>query len=235
MFLTLGAISKPTVVVPATPVSLINRGILASSTATNTATYTISNYGIGAASSTRRVIVGVHYGEFGTNQSARSIVSATIGGVAAAIDAQVSRAGSRAAGSAVISATVPTGTTANIVINFDAALENRVALTVYGIAVDNLQSVAPYSIKALTSTSGVIATLADGLVIAGATSRNSSPYATSEWSGVSEQIDTGIGDYSFSYADLLPSAANPALTVTDTMTWAAGAIREPAFFALSYR
>lgn len=72
----------------------------------NSSSYTFSAQTIGTASADRRVIVGVHM------EGARSITSATIGGVSATIVIQGGGSGK----SGILIAAVPTGTTADVVI-----------------------------------------------------------------------------------------------------------------------
>lgn len=79
----------------------------------NLATYTFAAQPIGAASGTRRVVVAL------TTSSARLVSSATIGGVAATLDTQYSLVGT--ARVAIISAVVPTGTTADVEVTLDSA------------------------------------------------------------------------------------------------------------------
>lgn len=74
----------------------------------------------GAALSTRRVVVAVHWGE-GTIH--RSLSSATIGGVAATIHVQRGHTGGvTGLGSAIISAAVPTGATGTVDLTFAGAI-----------------------------------------------------------------------------------------------------------------
>ena len=74
-------------------------------------TYTFSAQPIGAASATRRVVVGV------SRRLPRAINSATIGGVSATIDADASASNNRVS---LISAVVPTGTTATVTITLQS-------------------------------------------------------------------------------------------------------------------
>ena len=88
--------------------------------ATNLTTYTFTGVAIGAANLTRRVVVIVHW--FSTTTSAVTLSSATIAGIAATIHVQASPAGSTVSpGIAIISALVPTGTTATIAFTLSTA------------------------------------------------------------------------------------------------------------------
>jgi hypothetical protein len=136
--------AKPAIIIPATrellkldrrlilpAISFISSGRFGSGTpapsntftdsvvdATNLTTYTFTSRAIGAVDSTRRVVVGVAWG----NSIARTLSSATIGGVGATIHVQTGAG--NLDGSALISAAVPTGTTATIVVTLTAGALN---------------------------------------------------------------------------------------------------------------
>lgn len=80
------------------------------------ATHTFTGVDFGAADSTREIFITI------MNASARTVSSATIGGVAATVDANESVGGTFC--NAVIYANVPTGTTGTVVINFSASATN---------------------------------------------------------------------------------------------------------------
>jgi hypothetical protein len=88
------------------------------SLSTNLTTYSFATQGIGAADATRRVVVGVAWGHTLT----RTLSSATIGGVGATIHVQTNAV--NIDGTALISAAVPTGTTATIDITFSGGAIN---------------------------------------------------------------------------------------------------------------
>lgn len=94
-------------------VSYIGTASYTESGSTSTATAA----GIGTASSTRRVIATVAQ----TTASGRTLTSATIGGISATIHQQSTDSGSTS-GAYIISAVVPTGTTADIVLTFSDTL-----------------------------------------------------------------------------------------------------------------
>jgi hypothetical protein len=102
---------------------------------------TFSSISIGAADSSRTVVVGV---SFNAGGSSRTVSSATIGGVTASV---ISVAGSGFEGSAIIYADVPTGTTADISLTFSNTVNEAVAIGVYRLI--NVSNVADY-----TDTSG---------------------------------------------------------------------------------
>ncbi|MBZ9706078.1 hypothetical protein LB543_05005 [Mesorhizobium sp. ESP7-2] len=79
----------------------------------------VSGVSIGAAAANRRVYMIVHW--LKSSSPAATLNSATIGGVAADIHAQNKGAvGSLGVGVAIISALVPTGTTANVTLTFSS-------------------------------------------------------------------------------------------------------------------
>jgi hypothetical protein len=171
-------------------VTLINRGSLTTSTS-DLSTYTFSSQAIGTASTTRRVVVAVHCGR--DTGASPSLSSATIGGVSATIHATQSGSGGGFYGyAAIISATVPTGTTADVVLNLSAT-SYWAGITV--IAIDGLNSTTPTATATdNTLSSGVLSNSltwsADGFVIAAATfgTSSSTTWATS----VTERWDSLI-------------------------------------------
>lgn len=81
----------------------------------STSTATAAN--IGTASANRRVVASCQQG----TAAGRTLTSATIGGISARIEAQCTDSGSNA-GAYIISAVVPTGTTADIVMTFSSTI-----------------------------------------------------------------------------------------------------------------
>jgi hypothetical protein len=192
------------------PVTLINRGAFVSDDSVDATTATFSAYAIGTASSTRRVIVYV--AAIDDSKSSVTFTSATIGGVSATIDCQVDDSSPYNTISAIISATVPTGTTADIVLNFDTSVDRA---AVVAVSVDGLQSVTP--VDTLTDTArtltGTIDWQTDGFVIGG--SLNSNVSDTCSWTGLTERADENLGsDDSISFADLFPTSSSNGATVT---------------------
>lgn len=177
------------------PVSLINRGTMVTTISAVT-TYTFSGYPIGTASPTRRVIAIV-YASLGT--TGRTLSSATIGGVSATIDVQATHNSGGSQTLAIISATVPTGTTANIVATFSGAMARAAC---WAVAVDGLQSVTPVLTASATAAdpiSGTVNQRDGGFVIAGAFTNNTSSYT---WTGVTERVDTAFDVQTASGGDL---------------------------------
>lgn len=162
-------------------------------------TYTLSNQAIGTAVATRRVIVGI------STSSSRAVVSATIGGVTATIDATAVLTGT--ARLAFISAVVPTGETANIVITLNGAA------TAMGIALWTIGSGAPKGISANNTVTPVdmqVATALGEVVVAIAHNTGVSA-SVFDWFGVSERFELDIDSSTETY-----SAADTVATQTLT-------------------
>jgi hypothetical protein len=190
-------------------VTLINRGSISTSTSGGT-THTFSSYGIGTASSTRRVIAYV-VGD-SSDLSSGTVSSATIGGVSATIDCQVT-GGTYTNVSAIISATVPTGTTATIAVTFSQGIARA---AVVAVAVDNLGSATP--IDTLTDTAriltGTVDWQVDGFVFGGSSNQNGSDSCS--WSGLSKREETAFSGLDVTFADLFPTSSSSGATVSAT-------------------
>lgn len=189
-------------------VSLVNNGVLATSSSDNT-TYNFTTYSIGTASSTRRVIA-VFYGDNGSN-TGRTVSSATLGGVSATIDAQVTHSSGGSAVVAIVSATVTTGTTATLSVTFSGGM-NRAA--VWAVAVDNLSGTAATDTLTTTATdplTGTIDWLNQGFVIAGAMTNANTTFT---WTGVTEQVEGNFETASASGGYLFPTSNGTAQTVS---------------------
>jgi hypothetical protein len=91
--------------------------------ATNSSSYTFSNANLGAAAATREIFVAVSSG-YNASTAGTPIVGATIAGITATVHNN-GRFG-------LVSATVPTGTSGNIVINFSGTSEG-VSLAVFRV------------------------------------------------------------------------------------------------------
>lgn len=162
----------------------------------NASAYTFSGKAIGAASSDRRVIVTIH-SRSDTGSAPRTISSVTVGGIVATInkDAQ----GSSRAGSAIVTAAVPIGTTADIVVTFSGGC-TQCGIGVYSatgltsnVAMDADQSTSDPATATLDST-------VNGFVI-GAVSIISSTTGAA-WTNATEDYDTASG------ANLIMSGAS---------------------------
>jgi hypothetical protein len=155
----------------------------ATSDESNQSTYTFTSHAIGTADATRRVVVAVHWAQATNN---RTLTSATIGGIAATIHNQQNPA--NLASVAIISALVPTGTTATIVLNFSGSAD-RCRVGVFRAV--NEQSASPADTQVDTSfTSNALSvTLTvpnDAWVMACSTNATGSGI-THTWTGVTLQ------------------------------------------------
>jgi hypothetical protein len=189
-------------------VSLINNGVLATNSADNT-TYSFNTYGIGTASSTRRVIA-VFYGDNGS-ATGRTVSSATLGGVSATIDAQVTHSSGGSGVVAIVSATVTTGTTATLSVTFSGGM---VRAAVWAVAVDNLSGTAATDTLTTTATdplTGTIDWLNQGFVIAGAMTNANTTFT---WTGVTEQVEGNFESAAASGGYLFPTSNGTAQTVS---------------------
>jgi hypothetical protein len=162
-------------------------------------TYSFLGLSIGAASATRRIAVAV------ARRSANGILSATIGGVSATEDGVTTAGGN---GVSVISAVVPTGTTADIVVNFSGAPQRC------GIGWWSLDDIDPTGQSASsvgTTPSPTVSTQSGDFVICGALTNSSG--ATYSWTNATERYDQNIeSDINQSGADAV--AIGTTLNVT---------------------
>lgn len=161
------------------------------------APYTWSGVNIGTARADRRVVVTLGF-------EAATISSVTIGGVAATVDASSAR-------SAVVSAIVPTGTTADVAVTFVSA-PSRASIAVYTIT----GGAAPSS--SFTDDSAPMsqtATAAIGEVVI-ATGYSTSGGVTDTWTGLDENhsLSLGSNQAQHSSASRKLTSANPTVALT---------------------
>jgi hypothetical protein len=186
-------------------------------------TYTFSACDLGAAASDRHIVVTIT-----ARAATTGVVSGvTIGGVTATIDHMVGAHGSAVGtGSSVVAiarAAVPTGTTGDVVVTFDAT-RLRCTLGVFRLT-GGTPSVADTGGAANTTTptvttlsAGAMTTSAGGVVVAAAA--NATP-ALHEWSGVTERYDIALeGFFQSSAADAATTGADvtPAVTLSGATT-----------------
>jgi hypothetical protein len=161
------------------------------SSASDLTTYTFSGRAIGAADSTRRVFACIHWATTGSVTG--TVSSATIGGVAATVHVEASETGGATRyGTAIISALVPTGTTADIVFTISAACI-RAGVGVFRMV--NETNTTPHDTASdivLTGTvlSGTIDILDGGTLIASCYLGGlAASTQTIVWTGATEQYD----------------------------------------------
>ncbi len=154
----------------------------------NIATATGEN--IGDADATRRIFANVYWGEGGSHVSLSSM---TIGGVSATIHGQGGHTGGISGfGVAIVSAIVPTGTTANFVALFSAAISGSAAFAAFRTV--RLEDSSPFdsastlSVGTSTSLSTSINIPEGGLII-GAFNYSVNADNTVTWTGATEITD----------------------------------------------
>lgn len=174
---------------PVTPASLSYIGLSSDNTASSTPSY--SGVSIGAADSTRRVFAVVHWG---VTNAARTLSSATIGGVAATIHAQTTTGPTSAqndTGVAIFSALVPTGTTATVAMTFSGSV-TRSQLAIYSM-LNPINTTPHATMTDNTMSSGVMSGTINiptvGMLIAATTAAALSGM-TNSWVGATENYDT---------------------------------------------
>jgi len=180
-------------------------------------TYTFTTRAIGTAANTRRVIVFV-------GQSTSTIASATIGGITATLDVNNS-------GSGFISAIVPTGTTATIVVTLNAGVV-RCGIAVW--AAYGLVNSSATAVTSVTTNSATLdlQTLQGSIVVAGMYLANGT-VPTNTWTNLTENLDItfveGTNYYSVASRAAAPEANPGAYSSTIS---GASAIRTTS---MSYR
>jgi hypothetical protein len=158
----------------------------------NNTTYTFASVAIGAADATRRVVVVAHWSRA---TAVVALTSATIGGIAATIHVQDGGAGVGGR-VAIISALVPTGTTATIALNFSTA-QDRAFIAVYRAI--NETSAGPTATASDNAVSGnqfdvSLNIPSNGWVVAGVNANQSGSGMVWSWLGITEQYDAPYSD-----------------------------------------
>lgn len=195
---------------PGPPLTFKDSAISASSLTT----YTFSSCDIGDPHPARLVIVAVEAGA-----SNRTIVSATIGGVAATIACQVTDSFSRLA---IIYAVVPTGTTADIVIEYSGSQ----SYCGIGWWIASPASTTPHDTDTNTAGSGTavsasLNTTAGGFWIAVARAGGTGSGRTYSWNVGTERYDeaiSGENDHTGADADGTSTATGVTITATASNT-----------------
>lgn len=202
----------------AVPVTVLVRDATGDNqSATSRTVWTFSTMSIGTASATRRVICLVS-GRSSTNS--RTVSSATIGGISATIDIQTTASSSGSTVAAIIAATVPTGTTADVVVTFSGAMSEG---DCYVTSLDNLVSVTPVDTAGVNQTSGNTITTganvdwqAGGYVIA--YTSNFTTGSTTTWTGATEYFDETPNGHMLSGAYGQPTSNATGQTITSDHT-----------------
>jgi len=160
----------------------------------NVTTYTFAGANIGAADAARYVIVLVTHAS--SAGAARTVSSATIGGISASIHANAGAASAQGLGTAILIALVPTGTTATISITLSGG-GGSCDIGVYRVV--GLASATPFDTATASDAAGggVLTTNTldvphRGLVLGVANFEADSGSVT--WVGASENYDESNGD-----------------------------------------
>lgn len=159
---------------------------------TDGTSFTFTNHAIGTANATRRVVVVCHF-----FAASNTVTSATIQGISATIHVQATEGGATNAGIAIISALVPTGTTATIVLNLSAS-STRAYVGVFSALHESVSS--PFATATdITLTSSTTLdinanTSAGGWIVSGTTMGGATAGRTYTWTGVTESYDANSGE-----------------------------------------
>lgn len=195
----------------AVPVSGAYQDRVEDSTGGTTVTFT--GRAVGAAATGRIVVVEVLWTQ---SASAKTISSATIGGVTATVLLNGSTIGSASSGSmGLIYAVVPTGTTADVAITMSASVSGM-AIAIHSIY-DAASPTPVYSNAVQTTASGD--TISDTLSYSGtafcvAMASYAVTAKSTVWTNATEDFDDNSFDGVFSYS--AASALQAAATITAT-------------------
>ncbi len=191
---------------------------------TDLADYTFASVNIGAADPTRRVVVAIHWADSAVTTTLEN--SVTIQGIAATIHVQADGGTSNCA---IVSALVPTGTTADIVFGTVSNTPvDRAAIGVYRAINESVATPHDTAVD-LTASSGVLSDTinipANGWVVGAANFSNAVSPTADTWVGVTEQYghptpgapSDAAGQFrSGGFASGLPLEANRTLSCTLT-------------------
>ena len=179
-------------------------------------TMTVSGLSIGAADDSRRVIAAIAWNA-GSNQT---VSSATIGGVAATIVVQaMSTTGS--AGSALLIASVPSGTTADVAVTFSGSV-SRMSAATYRVV--NLNSATAYATAndteaASGEVTGSLNVPAGGFVVAVASTSDGASWS---WTAGPTEDSDQYTEASLAGSSASASYASAQTPLTVTATCASG-------------
>jgi len=157
----------------------------------NDTSYTFAAQNLGTAAADRYIIVAINGTDGGVGGA---IDTVTIGGVSATIVTQAAHANGQIVGFAI--ANVPTGTSGDIVVNFDHVGDTSGRCAIAAYRVDDLDSPTPVDSDSAdgTGTSNASVTLTtdtDGFVIAAA-SGGAGTHGTFAWTNVTEDFDSNL-------------------------------------------
>ena len=184
---------------------------------TSATNYTFSSQAIGTASSTRYVIVAAHL----YSNSARTISSVTVGGISATQVITQSVVNFYSYRASIYIAAVPTGTTADVVVNTSGVCEQ---MTINVWAAYDLNSATAVDSDSATSTGSstfnipAMTTSADGVALASCVYNRNGSGSAFAWTNATERSDTvqNIGGIytGASAADAVTTGSNVSISTT---------------------
>ena len=174
-----------------------------------TSTQTFTSASIGTAAADRLVIVGIVIGKDAGTWSANPVSSVTIGGISATqVGSQILCEGTTTAALSMFAATVPTGTTANIVLSLaangvaDIVIWNATGLSSTTASDTKSDNATPFTQSLTVPTGGFGIGLAGGETVTSWT-----------WTNLTERSDAASGIYVASGAD---TTSTGSISVTAT-------------------
>lgn len=192
---------------------LLSRALLASrlppsysfinsySSTTDQTVYTFSSCDIGTAQSTRNVVITIT----ARSSSVRSISSVTIGGVTATQAAYIS-ANSNATIAAIYVASIPTGTTADVVVTFSGGMV-RCLIGVYALYNLNSSSTVNYGTSSDRGVTWYLTDVKPKDIIISTSLYQSNSY-TCTWTGVNKDFETSLESSDMSSASIQSSTTS---------------------------
>lgn len=189
----------------------------ASSSGADQNAYTFSSLSFGAEASDRIIAVSIITRDAGTTP--RSVTTVTIGGVSATVVVEASNIATNVGFVAIAYAAVPTGTTGDVVVDFDGS-DNllRCGVVVHRIVGSNP---TPHDSSGAdgANPSTTIDVPADGIALAVSTSGASLPTCT--WTGLTEDLETQIGGEATDMSTASDAFGTTQTSLAVQATWSA--------------
>ena len=176
---------------------------------TSASTHTYAGQGIGTAATTRRVVFAIQ----ATGGTGTAVSSATVGGTAASLIVARQHSGDTSMFSEMWWAPLATGTTADIVVNYNNT-KSRSGLIVWAVY-DAFPTAADTDGSESISPSVTITAPAQGIVLAAAHLDHSAS-VTWSWTGISEDADERANGVNHTGASAAFTAGNASLAVQAT-------------------
>ena len=175
----------------------------------NATAFTFSGHSLGAAEANRKIVITV-FG-VGTTASSRLVSTLTIGGVSATLAIAVQNSTEDHYACEIWYATVPTGTTGDVVVTWNAAMGNCAigAFRVIGAAITDHANASDNDSDPLTANINVPA---GGILIGGG---GEDAVATFTWTNITEAYDEAVeGNQRHTGASKEFTALQDALAIT---------------------